>query len=135
MALFNWTEAYSVGIMTIDVQHKRLVEMINSLHDAMRTGKGNDVTAKMVNEMAVYAVRHFGEEEKYMQQHNYPQFAAHKAEHDAFKQKVNDLQHKLRDQKIGVTLEVMTFLKDWLSKHILEVDKRYGPFLKEHGVH
>ena len=134
MALFNWSEAYSVDISTIDLQHKRLVDMINALHDAMRAGKGNDVTGKMLDDMAIYALRHFSEEEKQLQQHGYPQFAAHKAEHEAFKQRVKDLQLKLQDKKIGVTLEVMTFLKDWLSKHILEVDKRYAPFLKEQGV-
>jgi len=31
-------------------------------------------------------------------------------------------------------LEVMTFLKDWLTTHILVMDKEYGPTLREHGI-
>jgi len=39
------------------------------------------------------------------------------------------------DNKLGITLEVMNFLKDWLSHHILSVDKKYAPFLNEKGIH
>jgi hypothetical protein len=31
-------------------------------------------------------------------------------------------------------IEVMEFLKDWLGKHILGSDKKYGPFLNAQGV-
>jgi hemerythrin len=134
MPLFNWTEAYSVNIMVIDTQHKQLVNMINALHEAMREGKGNEIMGQMVNNLATYAVRHFAEEEKYLTQHAYPGLAAHKAEHEAFKKKVGDLQKKMGEQKFGLTMEVMNFLKDWLIKHILEVDQKYAPFLNERGV-
>ncbi|MBI5091573.1 MAG: hemerythrin family protein [Candidatus Hydrogenedentes bacterium] len=135
MALFNWTDSYSVKISTVDIQHKKLVDMINSLHEAMTQGKGREVMSGLVNNLATYALRHFAEEEKYMTQHAYPDFTGHKAQHEAFKQKVGDFQKKLAEGKANVTLEVMTFLKDWLSKHILDVDKKYGPYLNEKGVH
>ena len=34
-----------------------------------------------------------------------------------------------------ISIEVMNFLKDWLSNHILGSDKRYGPFLNGKGLH
>ena len=135
MALFNWTDSYSVKISSIDIQHKRLVDMINALHDAMAQGKGRDIMSGLVNNLTTYALRHFAEEEKHMTQHGYPDLAVHKAQHEAFKQKVGDFQRKLAEGKTNVTMEVMTFLKDWLSKHILEMDKKYGPYLNEKGVY
>jgi hemerythrin len=41
--------------------------------------------------------------------------------------------------KAGVTgtlsMEVMTFLKEWLLKHIMGCDKKYGPYLNSNGIH
>jgi len=36
--------------------------------------------------------------------------------------------------EVGLTIEVMDFLKGWLGKHILGSDKRYGPFLNAQGM-
>jgi hemerythrin len=48
MALVVWTEQLSVGIKEIDYQHKKLVDLINELNDAMRTGTGNDILKKNI---------------------------------------------------------------------------------------
>jgi len=37
--------------------------------------------------------------------------------------------------KASVTPELMTFLQDWLTNHILTVDQKYGEFLNSKGVH
>jgi len=134
MAIMSWSDSYSVGISSIDMQHKKLIGMINELHDAMAQGKGRDVMAGLVRNMASYALIHFSAEEKLMQDKGYPELSAHKAQHDAFKQKVSDFEAKVSGNKLGVTLEVMNFLKDWLSNHIMTIDKKYGPFLNERGV-
>jgi hemerythrin len=36
------------------------------------------------------------------------------------------------DVSLGVPL--LTFLSDWLTNHILGEDRKYGPWLVEHGV-
>ena len=43
MALINWNDSFSVNVAVIDQQHKKLVDMINDLNDAMKQGKGKDV--------------------------------------------------------------------------------------------
>lgn len=43
MAFINWSDKLSVGVQQMDMQHKRLVELINELYEAMNSGKGNDV--------------------------------------------------------------------------------------------
>jgi hemerythrin-like metal-binding protein len=69
-----------------------------------------------------------------MESHQYPDLTNHKAEHDRFTKTVLDFQSKFHANEIGLTIEVMDFLKDWLSKHILGVDKKYAPFLNAKGV-
>lgn len=134
MAYIILDEKYSVGVKESDLQHKKLVELINSLHDAMKEGKGKDVLARVLQELVKYAASHFATEEKYMTQFNYPGYSAHKAEHESFVTKVVDFQKDFDSGKAVMTLEVMSFLKDWLVKHILGTDKKYGPFFNEHGL-
>ena len=33
-----------------------------------------------------------------------------------------------------LSMEVMNFLKNWLIKHIQGTDRKYGPFLRSHGL-
>jgi hemerythrin len=131
MAFMDWSEGMSVGIFSIDAQHKKLVEMINTLHSALRQGKSAEVAGRIVTQMKAYAFSHFAHEEKCMIQTAYPGLAGHKKEHAAFVQQVEDV----TSGKVEMTsIELIEFLRKWLVQHIQGTDKKYGPHLKTKGV-
>ena len=84
MSLLAWSDRLSVNIAEIDKQHHKLVDMINELHDAMKSGKAENVLMRIVKEMKEYAATHFALEERYMKGNHYPDYAVHKTEHDKF---------------------------------------------------
>lgn len=47
MPLIRWNNEISVGISSIDEQHKQLVNMFNELNDGLEQGRANDVLAKI----------------------------------------------------------------------------------------
>lgn len=134
MALMNWSDNLSVNIKEIDEQHKRLVGMLNDLHDAMKDGKGSSMTGHVLTGLIQYVGTHFATEEKYMKTHAYPDYLKHKAEHDALTKQAVDLQMQFKAGKPVLTVELMKFLRDWLSNHIVGTDKKYGPFLNGKGI-
>lgn len=134
MAIINWDSSLSVNIGTIDDQHKKLVGMVNSLHDSMKAGKAKDVLGILLNELAAYTDYHFKTEEEYFSKYKYAETAKHKAEHDALRKEVANLKQKFDSGEAVFTIELMYFLKDWLSKHILGSDKQYSSFLNSKGV-
>ena len=134
MALITWNDQYSVGIRKIDDQHKRLVGFINDLHGSMLEGKGKEVMGKILGGLIDYTRTHFLAEESLMSLYRYADFEAHKKEHDGLTGKVLDLQRKFQEGTASMTLDLMTFLKDWLTNHILKLDKKYAPFLIGKGV-
>lgn len=135
MALIGWKPEYSVDITSIDQQHKKLVDFINELHDAMRDGKGADALGKVLRGLVDYTKTHFAAEEKLMKEHGYGDFAAHLDQHKDLLKKVEEIADKFEKTKgSGLTIEVMNFLRDWLTKHILGTDKKYVPHLKAKGV-
>jgi hemerythrin len=134
MALINWNDNLSVDVAEIDQQHKKLIAMINELNDAMKAGKGREVLAKIVNGLVSYTTTHFKAEEKYFAQFGYPDTESHKKEHAAFIQKVSEFKAGLEKDKLSVTIEVMSFLSNWLKSHIMGTDKKYSQFFHEKGL-
>jgi len=128
MALVDWNESLSVGVTRFDEDHKKLVEILNSLHDAMKEGKGKEKLQILVDQMFTYAARHLSAEEKLMIQYKYPDYSAHKKEHDSFVLEVNAYKEQLSSGKILISSKVTQFLKEWLVNHIGSSDKKYGPF-------
>ncbi len=134
MAFIEWNDKFSVNIKEVDAQHKKLVSMINELYDAMKAGRGSDITGKILSGLIQYVGTHFATEERLMSAHNYPGYQAHKSEHQKFSQKASELQKEFQKGVPVLTVELFSFLKDWLQGHILNADKKFGPFLNNKGV-
>ena len=61
--LLEWTEELSVGVPSIDEQHKVLIRLLNELFDATQAERGQTLLGKVLNELADYTVYHFQYEE------------------------------------------------------------------------
>ena len=134
MALITWNDSLSVKVKQFDEQHKKLVDMLNQLFDAMKAGKGSQVLGDILKQLITYTQTHFAAEERLLKQYAYPDFEAHKKEHNVLVMQVLDIQKQLGDGKAVLTQNVMNFLRDWLSRHIQGDDRKYGEFLNGKGV-
>jgi len=135
MALIVWNEKFSVNVKEIDEQHKKLFDMINELDDAIVACKAKDVLSKTLADMINYTETHFSIEEGYMKESDYPELPEHKKAHDEFTSKVKRLQENFSAGRDVFSQDVMNILKDWLSNHILFMDRKYMPFLGNKGSH
>ncbi len=134
MAFMEWNDSLSVRIDEIDQQHKKLIELLNTLYDAMSEGKGRDVLADIIKELKDYTVYHFGTEEKYLREFNCDVYEEHKAIHDKFVNEVLEFEKKFLEGSLILSIEVATFLKNWVSNHILGDDKKYIECFKANGL-
>jgi hemerythrin len=124
----------SINVRQFDDQHKKLVEMVQRLNDAMKKGEGMHIVSSILSDLANYAESHLSQEEKFLQQNNYPDFAAHKQIHDDLRKKLGEVLNEYHAGRI-VPAEIMNFLSDWLINHIMKVDKKYGVFVNKKGIH
>ncbi len=132
--LMKWSDNLSVGIKTIDEQHKKLISAINQLNEFMMKGKGKEVIGPTLSELVRYTDYHFNTEEAYFSKYNYPDSQAHRSEHENFKLKVKAFVEKYNSSGVGLSSEIMIFLSDWIFKHIMGVDKKYSDFFKSKGL-
>jgi hemerythrin len=131
----KWTDEFSVGIESIDTQHKKLVDMIKTLHNAIADGKATEVLDKIFSELLDYTNYHFSYEEELFKSYGYSEEEAHKKEHVELKNQLLKLKRMMDegDSFMGEVL-VLKFLQEWLLIHIMKSDKKYGPFLVEKGL-
>lgn len=131
----TWYDRYSVNLKEIDRQHQQLIAIINELHDAMVQKRSKDVLEDILKNLVLYYPGTFSYEEDLMQSHGYPGLHEHKKKHGELRQKVLRLQSDQQAGKIVVSLEVMNFLKNWLTAHMQGTDKMYSEFLNSEGVY
>lgn len=115
----------------IDADHQLLVSLINQLDDAMSSGAGADTVGSVLNVLIEYTETHFGREELLMEKGGYPELPPHKREHAKLTAQVRAIADRYNNGDVEcVDAEVMEFLKNWLTGHILGVDRKYAPYVK-----
>jgi hemerythrin len=129
MEIIKWQDIYEVHIEEIDSQHKKLVSLVNTLAEAMRSGRGKTVVGKVLKELVDYAAYHFETEEKCFLQHGYPEYEAHKQIHCDLTKRAMDMKKAFDQGKPLATTQVMLFLTEWLNKHIVEEDRKFGRYV------
>ncbi|HUO29699.1 MAG TPA: bacteriohemerythrin [Bryobacteraceae bacterium] len=129
-----WKDTWLVGIREVDAQHKRLVSLLNDLHEGMRQGHGREALGAVLGSLVSYTKAHFAAEERLMQQYGYGELGSHKQEHERLTATVLKYQAEFERSNVALSVEVLQFLRGWLQNHILGTDKRYAPFLQSKGV-
>ena len=129
MAFLEWRDELSVGIGEMDRQHMRLVELLNRLYEAMEKGKGDAVKKDVLTALVTYTKVHFAAEERLLQERGYPDLAAHQRKHNELTSKVAELNERVGAGRMVPSVSLGAFLKDWLVRHILQEDMKYGQFV------
>lgn len=133
--LVQWRKQLSVGNEEIDRQHKRLINLINEMYNSLVTGRGKDTIRWVMDELVDYTKTHFGYEESFMAKIEYPYIAEHLHEHEGLTEQVLELSRRsmLPDVEMGLVLETLNFLKDWLMRHIIASDLKCIKYAKSEG--
>ena len=135
MPTMIWSQEMSVGVVVLDEDHKKLIAMINELHEAMLHGRSKEVFADILCRLSAYTVEHFTREEGFLSETGYPSLDLHHRVHEKLKADVAAIRRKF-DKGVDAALQIDTlqFLQDWLQNHILQTDKRYVAHLNAHDI-
>jgi len=134
MALVEWSDKLSVGVISVDEQHTVLFSLINDLHAAMMKGQARAIVGELLNRLLAYTRNHFSQEEAMLEKVRYPGLPAHRLLHRDLTQKVEDYVARHAKGDLTLSMQLADFLSDWLKTHILNTDQTYGRWLKEQGL-
>ncbi|MBK5276100.1 MAG: hemerythrin family protein [Desulfuromonadales bacterium] len=133
MSKLIWLHDYSVQIPAIDNEHKLLVELINEFSSSLDTHGA--FQAKIVTEslkkLSCCIKQHFESEERFLMFNNYPDFDAHKQEHDLLLDQIKRFEQRFKTEKKAFNEKMLLFLKDWLVRHIILHDIKFGVYFRD----
>jgi hemerythrin len=135
MALMTWSSKYSVGVETLDDQHKALLKLLNEFHAASMRGKAREVSGPMIRQIVSLANEHFSAEERLMESIRFPGLAEHHAKHKELTGKIAEFAARHDKGDTNVCTQLLHFLRDWFNNHLQNVDREYASWLAAHGAH
>ena len=130
----NWKDSYSVGIESIDNDHKTLIHLINNLQTAIDYKTDKQFEQQTLKEVIDYTRYHFQREEDLMEKYNYSDFVPHKAQHEIMIEKVTAMMQAYERNESGAIEALLMYLKSWLINHINRTDQEYSDYLLNKGV-
>ncbi|MFC1477221.1 bacteriohemerythrin [candidate division KSB1 bacterium] len=134
--IIPWDNNLEIGISWIDNQHKKLLERINVLLNALVSGKSGGEITGTVRFLEKYVETHFSTEEKYMKKYNYPEYDSHKKLHQKFCRIVEDL--KIEFDVLGGTKQLAVRIEkeiwNWYKIHVAKADRDFGDFLTKRNI-
>jgi hemerythrin-like metal-binding protein len=131
VSVLPWTDDFCVGVPELDAQHRRLVELLDSLEEAFRSDENWEQQEAAFIELARYVEHHFNAEEVFMREVGYPHLEEHIHMHLHFQGRFNNIQTRFWRCEEDLGPEVLKFLSHWIQKHTLQEDQKYAAWLKE----
>jgi hemerythrin-like metal-binding protein len=119
-----WDETLSVGIDIIDEHHRYLFDLINDLYDVVIHKRGAREVARLIKSLDSYAKVHFRAEEMMMQHYGFEGIKRQEQQHHAFEAKIREFYEELHANPLVAQFDVLSYLRDWLVKHILVEDAK-----------
>ncbi len=126
MPTFKWSAKFETGLTSVDEQHRRLVDLINSLDELLNRDEVSDAEVEsLFGELTDYADYHFAEEEALMGEIGLDarHFEGHIEKHRAFSDELLLLRENAGGDAVSHATEILDYLIHWLTYHILGQDQ------------
>lgn len=136
---FEWKERYKLNIDEIDKQHRKLMDIGKKAYEIAVIDDGYDrydEILTIIDELLEYTKYHFEYEEEMLKKYDYKHIHSQEEEHAFYVYKIDQVASRedIDDNQRKVILEIIDFLSQWISTHIMISDREYAVYLKEQGV-
>jgi len=132
MSLLQWKPEYSVGVPSVDDEHREMIDLINGVYEGL--GAAPDLTEieKCLEDIFSTISLHFALEERIMRDNAYAEYDDHKEDHEDLLDEIRDLMDEfVADRDSGVK-ELEKRLSEWFSRHFATFDARLHGKLGAH---
>ena len=125
-----WNDSFATGNQMVDDDHKSIFMLVENVLSSSYVDRADKIETA-INFLTEYVVRHFANEEKLMDESNYPGSSRHKQEHADFLAVAGELKKKFdsggfmlgeHSNDLHLSVEINKTVVGWLTKHVMESD-------------
>ena len=135
-----WNESFITGNDVVDNDHREICLLVEDVLASSELSR-EDKVGTAIDFLAYYVVHHFANEEKLMDECDYPDSEEHKKEHSDFLKTATEIKNRfdnngyslgeLTDNNLNLSMEINKIVVAWLSKHIMGSDKKLAIYYRE----
>jgi hemerythrin-like metal-binding protein len=130
-----FTDKFLDGVVAIDHDHSRMIEIVNELYAVVLESKSAAALAKVFDDLETYTQQHFHHEESLLAQTGYPKLAEHRAGHAVLTRQIARYRAAARDRyDASLAADMLHHLKQWITGHIMTADRDACRHLNAHGI-
>ncbi|MGI9232807.1 MAG: bacteriohemerythrin [Woeseiaceae bacterium] len=132
MVLLEWKAEYSVGVASMDDEHREMIALINDVYEKLGSMPDTEAIESCLEEIFNTISLHFALEERIMRDSGYSEYEDHKDDHEELLDEIRDLMDSFAtDPDEGARL-LRLRLSDWFGKHFASFDARLHGKLGAH---
>ena len=132
MSLLTWKTEYSVGIASMDDEHREMIDLINDVYARLGDTPDEAAIESCLETIFTTISLHFALEERIMREHDYDEYEDHKEDHEDLLDEIRDLMDGfVMDPQRGSRL-LEERLSGWFGKHFASFDARLHGKLGTH---
>lgn len=128
----NWDEGYSVGVRSLDEDHRQLFESVNGLIDEIGHGSRGAAIQEALDLILEDIVEHFDREEALLEKVGFPELQEHQADHYLLLRTVLRFKTELKYDRLD-TAAAARFLVAWVREHLVKQDLKFKPYVPGQG--
>ncbi len=129
MSLIDWREEYSVGIASVDHEHREMINLINTVYDNLSSNASKGQIEDFLGEIYTKISAHFALEEKIMKTRRYDEYEDHKEDHEKLLDEIRDIMDFYETDDYFSDKDLADQLERWFSEHFRTRDARFHKHL------
>jgi hemerythrin len=132
---FAWRDSFSIHVAQMDAHHKRLIEIANKAMEHLYNNSEPESIANAFDALVDYTRYHFDTEEKLLALYSYPDTERQSQKHLEMIRQVIEYKERVLGGNAPNKADFLNFIENWLVRHVLDEDRKYGEFLNAKGVY
>jgi len=131
--IISWGPKYATGIISIDKQHKELVDLTNELYRAClsRNENTDEIFKTALHRLVEYVRYHFSDEQTLLERIKFPNYLEHKKAHENLIKEILEASKSYGAGNKFVPNHFVRTLKDWIFSHIAVSDMIYAGYVQD----